>query len=175
MTELHVVLGSTGGAGNAITRALHGAGLPARTVNRSGRADLPEGTESRAAARRTADTCRRRNPPGAPVTPTSPDWSPRKSVYRAALALLLEREPDDRWRIEFIRLAAADLAKRNQIWNRAINTADRTKNEHDYSLSFLAPSGETVRPAAQNQSLDDAWVYGLMRQESRFITSACLL
>jgi soluble lytic murein transglycosylase len=29
-----------------------------------------------------------------------------------------------------------------------------------------------VRPAAQNQSLDDAWVYGLMRQESRFITSA---
>ena len=69
-------------------------------------------------------------------------------------------------------LAAADLAKRNQIWDRAINTADRTKNEHDYSLRFLAPYGETVRPAAQNQSLDDAWVYGLMRQESRFITSA---
>ena len=69
-------------------------------------------------------------------------------------------------------LAAADLAKRNQIWDRAINTADRTKNEHDYSLRFLAPYGETVRPAAQNQSLDDAWVYGLMRQESRFITNA---
>jgi soluble lytic murein transglycosylase len=29
-----------------------------------------------------------------------------------------------------------------------------------------------VRPAARNQLLDDAWVYGLMRQESRFITSA---
>src|SRR5574343_7475 len=69
-------------------------------------------------------------------------------------------------------LAAADLAKRNQIWDRAINTADKTKNEHDYSLRFLAPYGETVRPAAQNQSLDDAWVYGLMRQESRFITNA---
>jgi soluble lytic murein transglycosylase len=69
-------------------------------------------------------------------------------------------------------LAAANLAKRNQIWDRAINTADRTKNEHDYSLRFLAPYGETVRPAAQNQTLDDAWVYGLMRQESRFITSA---
>ena len=69
-------------------------------------------------------------------------------------------------------LAIADLAKRNQIWDRAINTADKTKNEHDYSLRFLAPYGETVRPAAQNQSLDDAWVYGLMRQESRFITSA---
>ncbi len=69
-------------------------------------------------------------------------------------------------------LAAANLAKSNQIWDRAINTADRTKNEHDYSLRFLAPYGDHVRPAAQNQSLDDAWVYGLMRQESRFITSA---
>ena len=69
-------------------------------------------------------------------------------------------------------LAAADLARRNQIWDRAINTADRTKNEHDYTLRFLAPYSETVRPAAQNQSLDDAWVYGLMRQESRFITNA---
>ena len=69
-------------------------------------------------------------------------------------------------------LAAADLAKRNQIWDRVINSADRTKSEHDYSLRFLSPYGEHVRPAAQNQSLDDAWVYGLMRQESRFITSA---
>jgi len=69
-------------------------------------------------------------------------------------------------------LAVANLAKRNQIWDRAINTADRTKNEHDFSLRFLAPYGETVRPAAQNQTLDDAWVYGLMRQESRFITNA---
>jgi len=69
-------------------------------------------------------------------------------------------------------LAAADLARRNQIWDRAINTADRTKNEHDFTLRFLAPYGDQVRPAAQNQSLDDAWVYGLMRQESRFITVA---
>lgn len=69
-------------------------------------------------------------------------------------------------------LAAADLARRNQIWDRAITAADRTKNEHDYALRFLSPYGEQVRPAAQNQSLDDAWVYGLMRQESRFISSA---
>ena len=29
-----------------------------------------------------------------------------------------------------------------------------------------------MRPAAKKQALDDAWVYGLMRQESRFITNA---
>lgn len=69
-------------------------------------------------------------------------------------------------------LAAAELAKRNRIWDRAINTADRTRNEHDYSLRFLAPYGDQIRPAARQQALDDAWVYGLMRQESRFITSA---
>ena len=69
-------------------------------------------------------------------------------------------------------LAVADLAKRNQIWDRAITAADKTKYEHDYSLRFLSPYGEQVRPAAQNQSIDDAWVYGLMRQESRFITGA---
>lgn len=69
-------------------------------------------------------------------------------------------------------LAAADLARRNQIWDRAINTADRTRNEHDFTLRYLAPYGDQVRPAASNQALDDAWVYGLMRQESRFITSA---
>ncbi len=69
-------------------------------------------------------------------------------------------------------LAAADLARQNQIWDRAINTAEKTQNEHDYSLRFLAPYGEQVRPAARQQALDDAWVYGLMRQESRFISSA---
>jgi nucleoside-diphosphate-sugar epimerase len=48
-TDLHVVLGSTGGAGNAIARALHDSGLQVRAVNRSGRADLPGGIELMAA------------------------------------------------------------------------------------------------------------------------------
>ncbi len=69
-------------------------------------------------------------------------------------------------------LAAAELARRNQIWDRAINTAERTRDEHDYSLRFLAPFDEEVRAAARKQTLDDAWVYGLMRQESRFVTNA---
>mgnify|MGYP001489725267 CR=1 FL=1 len=69
-------------------------------------------------------------------------------------------------------LAASELARRQQIYDRAINTADRTQNEHDYGLRYLAPFGDQVRPAAKNQALDDAWVYGLMRQESRFITNA---
>lgn len=69
-------------------------------------------------------------------------------------------------------LAAADLAHRHQIFDRAINTAEKTSYEHDFHLRFLAPFSDQVRPAAKNQSLDEAWVYGLMRQESRFITNA---
>jgi soluble lytic murein transglycosylase len=69
-------------------------------------------------------------------------------------------------------LAASEFAQKANIYDRAIAAADRTKNEHDYSLRYLAPYGEQVRPAAKKQSLDDAWVYGLMRQESRFITNA---
>ena len=69
-------------------------------------------------------------------------------------------------------LAASDIAHRAGIYDRAIAAADRTKSEHDYSLRYLSPFADQVRPVAREQSLDDAWVYGLMRQESRFITNA---
>lgn len=69
-------------------------------------------------------------------------------------------------------LAASEVAQRANVYDRAIAAADRTKDEHDYSARYLAPFGEQVRSAAKKQSLDDAWVYGLMRQESRFITNA---
>jgi soluble lytic murein transglycosylase len=39
-------------------------------------------------------------------------------------------------------------------------------------LRYLSPYSDQVRPVARSQSLDDAWVYGLMRQESRFVTNA---
>ncbi len=69
-------------------------------------------------------------------------------------------------------LASSELAVRAGMYDRAIAAADRTRNEHDYSLRYLAPYSEQVRPAARNQAIDDAWVYGLMRQESRFVTTA---
>lgn len=69
-------------------------------------------------------------------------------------------------------LAAAELARRQGIYDRAIAAAVQTQSEHDYSLRYLAPYDEQVRPAARQQRLDDAWVYGLMRQESRFVTQA---
>lgn len=48
-TELHVVLGATGGAGSAIVHALHDAGLEVRAVSRSGGGPFPSKVERVAA------------------------------------------------------------------------------------------------------------------------------
>ena len=69
-------------------------------------------------------------------------------------------------------LATAELASQLNIYDRAINTADRTLALHDYSMRYLAPFREHVEPKARALQLDEGWVYGLMRQESRFITNA---
>ena len=69
-------------------------------------------------------------------------------------------------------LAAAELAQRNEVWDRAINTADRTLAQHNYSLRYIAPFSDQVRPKADELALNNGWVYGLMRQESRFIMNA---
>jgi len=69
-------------------------------------------------------------------------------------------------------LTAAEIARRNQMYDRAINTADRTVQLHDFSLRYLAPYREALRGHIQQNHLEEAWVYGLMRQESRFVTQA---
>ena len=69
-------------------------------------------------------------------------------------------------------LAAAELARSQDVYDRAINTADRTATQHDFSLRYLAPFRDRVDPKARELALDSGWVYGLMRQESRFIMNA---
>jgi len=77
------------------------------------------------------------------------------------------RNQDDRFLI-----AAAQLAQQLGVYDRAINAADRTRSEHDYSLRYLAPYRDRIEPNARQRDLDTGWVYGLMRQESRFVTAA---
>ncbi len=69
-------------------------------------------------------------------------------------------------------LAAAEVARRNAVYDRAINTADRTVFEHDFGLRYLAPYRDQLKAAASQLDLDEAWVNGLIRQESRFIAQA---
>ncbi len=69
-------------------------------------------------------------------------------------------------------LAAAQLACDRQLWDRCINTSDRTKAEIDFEQRYPTPFRESVVRRAKEISLDPAYVYGLIRQESRFIMDA---
>src|SRR3546814_607765 len=69
-------------------------------------------------------------------------------------------------------LAAAELARRNEIFDRVVNTSLRTKHLVDFKQRFIAPFEGQVAEKAKLIDLDVAWVYGLIRQESRFITNA---
>jgi len=69
-------------------------------------------------------------------------------------------------------LSAAELARQMTWYDRAINTAERTRELHDFELRFLAPYRELAQQAARDNQIDEAWVFGLMRQESRFINVA---
>ncbi|HEX5394673.1 MAG TPA: transglycosylase SLT domain-containing protein [Rhodocyclaceae bacterium] len=69
-------------------------------------------------------------------------------------------------------LAAAELARRNDFLDRSISAADRTRDQHDYSLRYPSPFRDEVDPRARELALDSGWIYGLIRQESRFVMSA---
>jgi soluble lytic murein transglycosylase len=69
-------------------------------------------------------------------------------------------------------LLAAEVARRNLMYDRSINAADRTASLHDFNLRYPAPYRESLQGRLREHGLEEAWVYGLMRQESRFATQA---
>jgi soluble lytic murein transglycosylase len=69
-------------------------------------------------------------------------------------------------------LAAAELALREAWHDRAIVSANLTKTEHNFDLRYIAPYRDLASTYAQENGLDEAWVYGLIRQESRFVAYA---
>ena len=69
-------------------------------------------------------------------------------------------------------LAAAKRATDMGWYDRAIYAADRTENKHNYSYRYAMPHQNYVVSHSRNAGIDPAWAYGLMRQESRFNTSA---
>ncbi len=69
-------------------------------------------------------------------------------------------------------LAAAQLACDQQVWDRCINTSERTRTVIDFEQRFPMPFRNAVVQRAGQIELDPAYVYGLIRQESRFIMDA---
>ena len=69
-------------------------------------------------------------------------------------------------------LAAADFACQREVWDRCINTSERTRSVIDSEQRFPMPYRDAVFKRAAQVGLDPAYVYGLIRQESRFIMDA---
>jgi len=123
-----------------------------------------------------------RIPPHAPL-PTEAELAEVAAIPGLARALALYRidmrtEATREW-LWTIRgmddrklLAAAELARRNEAWDRAISTADRTVLAHNFSVRYLAPYREVLAEKARSRDLEECWVLGVVRQESRFIIGA---
>jgi soluble lytic murein transglycosylase len=69
-------------------------------------------------------------------------------------------------------LAAAQLACDRAIWDRCINTSERTRTTFDFNQRYPTPFRDSVLKRSAEIGLDPAYVYGLIRQESRFVMDA---
>lgn len=167
-----------------LARSLLAQGSDADTVHRA-RVLLtgimgPTGFYSQLAAEELG--ARLQIPPRAPV-PTETELNPMRSnpgLERAArfYALGLRIEGHREWNFQLRGmtdrqlLAAAEWGRQLGHLDRMINSSDRTRDEHDYTQRYPTPFIDRLQPAAQAQGLEAAWVYGLIRQESRFIMDA---
>ena len=118
--------------------------------------------------------------PPADYTPTAADIQAisqnpgiRRALALYALGLRVEANREWIWSIRDLDdrrlLAAAEVAKRSDMPDRVINTAEKTVATHDFRLRYFAPYRDVLKVHAARLGLDEAWVLGLIRQESRFI------
>ena len=112
----------------------------------------------------------------AEIAPIAANPGMRRALKFFSLRLRFEGTREWNWELrkysERELLAAAEFARQNEILDRMVNTSERTRTEFDYSQRFPAPHNDILQPTTQTLGLDRAWVYGLIRQESRFITDA---
>lgn len=67
--------------------------------------------------------------------------------------------------------AAAELACQQQVWDRCINTSERVKGGVDIAQRYVMPYREAIGKASKAEDVNEAFLYGLIRQESRFIAN----
>jgi soluble lytic murein transglycosylase len=121
-------------------------------------------------------------PPRA-LAPTAEDITPMRAnpgFARAQkfyeLGMRVEGHREWNWQLRGMSdrqlLAAAEYARSVSLLDRMINTSDRTRSEFDFTQRFPSPFRDTMVQYAAPLGLDETWVYGLIRQESRFIMDA---
>lgn len=69
-------------------------------------------------------------------------------------------------------IVAAEFARQREVLDRMVSTSDRTRSEFDFTQRFPTPFRDVMAANTDKLGLDMAWVYGLIRQESRFVQNA---
>lgn len=69
-------------------------------------------------------------------------------------------------------MAAAEWANQVGFYDRTINTSLLTQHSVNFNQRYVAPFDGRVTAQARRQGVSPAWVYGLIRQESRFVPIA---
>ena len=101
----------------------------------------------------------------------------RSDVQRVVKLAALDMRPESQreW-VNIVRgqnddtlLLAAEYARRVGLYDRAINTAERTALRHDFGLRYMAPYRAEFGAAARDQDIAVELLYGIARQESRFV------
>ncbi len=117
-------------------------------------------------------------PPPAPLTEPEQSAAAGHPGLQRALLLIglgLRDEARREWNFSLrgmddrALLAAARLACDRQDWQLCINTAERTRGEIDLRLRYPMPFADDITSAARAQGLEPALVFGLIRQETRFM------
>jgi soluble lytic murein transglycosylase len=135
---------------------------------------------------------RKINAPARPAPPTAEEMdmarsnpSLQRALYAVAMGLRSEGVREWNYATNLVNaqgqsgvmserelLAAAQLACDHQVWDRCINTSERTRQVVDFEQRFPMPFKDSVIARARDINLDPAYVYGLIRQESRFVMDA---
>jgi soluble lytic murein transglycosylase len=112
----------------------------------------------------------------AELAPMAANTGLRRALRFFSMRLRFEGTREWNWELRKMSerelLAAAEFARQNEILDRMVNTSERTRAEFDYTQRFPSPHNDILHPTTQSLGLDKAWVYGLIRQESRFIMDA---
>ena len=131
-------------------------------------------------------------PPAKPAAPTAEEMqiarrnpSLQRALYAIAIGLRSEGVREWNYATSLVNaqgqsggmndrelLAAAQLACESQVWDRCINTSERTRFVIDADQRFPMPFKDAVVSRSRQINLDPAYVYGLIRQESRFVMDA---
>ncbi len=113
------------------------------------------------------------NPTAADIQAMAQHPGIRRALALYGLGMRVEGNREWMWTLRELDdrklLAAAEVAKRADMPDRVINTAEKTQSVHDFRLRYYAPYHDVLKVHAARQGLDEAWVLGLIRQESRFI------